>query len=276
MDVVRHHLLFGAEGLPLGLLFAKLRFADLTYILSQDCLAGCFGFSKKQHRGCFLILLVSCSVIAVLIGPSVALLIIPTQFESWPAGGVSFWLNGDLSPPRLDSNLAQYDGCAQDSTNITLLYAPNTSLAHCPWAGFSNLQSELEQRAYSADTWYTYGAGSVRQYLWFVSGAPTEEAWMDTVRFWGIASNLAIGTMARYIAQGEWCSALYNAPQTRPGGADSNFPVRDPYDTRALIQGVRVPLVRTQCFIASNYAYDGNGFNVSSDETVLPVSTIAM
>lgn len=271
MDGLRYHLVFGPEGLPIGLVFAKLRFADISYLFSHDFRAGCSGFSQKRHRGSLGVLVALCSIIAILIGPSVAVLIIPTHFDLWPAGGVSFWLNGDLTPETFDSNLSQYQLCFEETENATRLYTPDPSVMQCPWAGFANLQSELKQQAYSPSNVLTYGAGSVQQELDFIRGTQYYPSSPGDIRYWSVTSNLAIGTVARYMAQNAWCPALFSSPQTSSGGAERNFVFREPFSSRAIVQGVHLPLVRTQCSVTAEHAYQGNERGPGND-TLLPVS----
>ncbi|KAK3661685.1 hypothetical protein LTR56_000174 [Elasticomyces elasticus] len=103
MDAVRYHLLFATEGLPLGLLPAKHRYTDLSYLVSRDFIMGCKGLQSARRRVLFIILVVTCATVALFVSSAAALLMIPQHYDSWPAGGAKFWINNDLNPPTLNS-----------------------------------------------------------------------------------------------------------------------------------------------------------------------------
>ena len=95
MDILRYHLLFEQEGLPLGILASKQRFTEMQYFLSPEFRFGLAGFARRRDRVLLGIFILTSSLISLFAGPSAALLLVPTKRSDWPAGGASFSLAGD-------------------------------------------------------------------------------------------------------------------------------------------------------------------------------------
>ncbi|KAF2806259.1 uncharacterized protein BDZ99DRAFT_523721 [Mytilinidion resinicola] len=188
MDTVRDKLLFDDnEGIPLGLVTAKSRFADITYLLSHDFRAGCWGFQKRRTRILFISLITVYSLIAILAGPSTALLLIPAYYTSWPARSVSFWFNGDLQPAILDQNYTGISKCTDYANNSTLLSDRGPPSASCIWAGQQYLSTALRQRAYYDDPDISYTDSKVKQVISLTWGVSNFNIWSDTVRVTAVA-----------------------------------------------------------------------------------------
>lgn len=146
MDLVRYSLLFGTEGVPLGLILSNVRFTDVQYLLSRSFRAGCLGFETKRTALSFVLLLLCCSFVALFIGPSTAILMIPTFSDYWPAGGASFWLNGDLSPSKLDIDTIKNPKCAINKKNLSLLGWPDRSnMSFIGWTGQQPTRSRMDR-----------------------------------------------------------------------------------------------------------------------------------
>ena len=83
MDIIRHQLLFGSEGLPLGILASKQQFTEVQYLLSPELRFGLAGFSRRRKRLLFGLFILASTLISLFAGPSAALLLIPTQRSDW-------------------------------------------------------------------------------------------------------------------------------------------------------------------------------------------------
>lgn len=272
MDAVRDKLLFGSEGLPLGLVTAKFRFFDVTYILSHDFRAGCGGFKRKRTRWSFGALIVASALVAVFAGPASALLLIPVYHTAWPAGGASFWLNGDLAPSVLEVPPSQDGRCIEYAQNQTLFKSTDPTLASCIWAGAPYLAEAFKERSWSNYRTMSYSDGSFRRTISFNWGWGQQA---DVVRVSAVGSNLAIGAYSRYIGQEVWCNALFTAPETQPGQLLANLRYRAYNGTRGNVRSP-LPVVRTQCMpVASYLPTDGSLGTLEDGATWLPVGSLA-
>ncbi|CAN9099645.1 unnamed protein product [Alternaria sp. RS040] len=254
MDVVRSQLLAGDEGISLGLLTAKFRFIDISYLVSHDFRAGTLGFKSLRLRLSFMLPIGTSALISVFAGPSTALLLIPTWHEAWPAGSSKFWINGDLQPSMVDRS-SSWDPICSDPTMITgQTSSINSSVASCIWAGYPYLAEAFRQRATSGERTLSYSDGSFRRDItlnWGVPDSDTPSVWLDTARVAAYASNLAIGAFSQYMSQ-EWCTALFHARETGAGKLLSNLRYRAFNSTKGSVKG-QVPVTRAQCFEADSY-----------------------
>ncbi|KAJ4127883.1 hypothetical protein NW768_008163 [Fusarium equiseti] len=91
--VLRSELVFG-PGLPLGLLGAGFKFTSLSFFWSSE-FWGSVGYKEasRLRKASIFGLLILSGLLAVLAGPTTAVLMIPRELE-WKAGGVNFYLNG--------------------------------------------------------------------------------------------------------------------------------------------------------------------------------------
>ena len=195
---------------------------------------------------------------------------IPTWHTDWPAGGATFWLNGDLNPTQLYNTSIQNEQCFAYVTNSSVLDTMNWTYASCPWAGYAYLRKYFEVPSIGASHQVSY------KYQTFVQSLAVE--WADgidivfaveNVRTWAVASNIAIAAFARHIANLDWPEALYLAPKIR-GGPRSKWIFRQSNATTAAVGG-RVPIVRTQCFIADRYADYLTGLTPPTSKQMIPV-----
>ena len=102
MDLSRYHLIQNREGLPLGMLAVKPLFTDATFILSPEFRHGILGFAGWKKKVFVAFIVMFCSSLALLAGPSAALLLIPNSYTDWPAGGAYFSLVGSPNSIWLD------------------------------------------------------------------------------------------------------------------------------------------------------------------------------
>jgi hypothetical protein len=144
MDVLRRELLSGSAGLPLGILIAKTCFVNAAYLFSADFRYGIFGLTwRKRIR--IALLTVVCTAIALLAGPSLALLLIPQRYSNWQAGGATFFMAGtneSIWPSQLDS--ASIGGAHSKSLTVDTLNAQSFNSSSCIWSGYSSIFSLMQ------------------------------------------------------------------------------------------------------------------------------------
>ena len=94
-QLTRDELLFG-DGIPLGLLAAGIDLTKLSFFWSPQTLGSLrslFRGPRKYRRILLAIFLPLAGALALLAGPSCAVLLVP-QVQDWPAGGTPVSLNG--------------------------------------------------------------------------------------------------------------------------------------------------------------------------------------
>lgn len=268
MDAIRDKLLYGSEGVPLGLIMSQARFVDISFLLGHDFRAGFRGFQRKRTRWMFAVLIISCALVAIFVGPSTALLLIPVYYEAWPGGGASIWLSGDIQPTTLDVSQSWDARCTSVAHNPSLLNASDKSLASCPWAGFPYLSEILAQSAFSYIPLYYKDEISPRE-IWLWWGG--DDIPINTVRMSATGSNIAAGAFAQTLSN-IWCQAMWEAPQAAPGHRLANLHERARGGTIGNLESL-LPLVRTECFNASYYVnlLEDRGLNMNG---TLPVSSV--
>ncbi|KAF2102893.1 hypothetical protein NA57DRAFT_52438 [Rhizodiscina lignyota] len=261
LDAIRDKMMYGGEGVPLGLVTAPFRIGDISFLFSHEFRAGSRGFQRRRTRWMFALLIVGCALVAIFVGPSTALLLIPSFFESWPGGGASIWLKGVFLPNTLDVSSSWDPRCMSVTHNATLLNDSDRSLASCPWAGFPYLAEALAQSVFSpgAVFYSDYISRRAITLWWGGSDIP-----IDTVRMSAVGINVAAGAVAQTIG-GIWCDAVFNAPQAAPGHRLANLHERSRNGSRGNLDSP-LPLVRTECFNASYFAnlLEEHGLNMNS------------
>lgn len=263
MDAVRDKLLFGREGVPFGLIMAQIRFADITYLASHDFRAGSRGFKRQRTRWSFALLIVSCTLLAILAGPSTALLLIPVYNTAWLAGAASFWLSGDFAPNTLDVSSLWDKRCTSTGQNLTLLQSTDASLVACPWGGYPYLDRALVQSAFSQqDPTITY-EDSISRRGFDVILTPSIKSAI-------VGNNIIAGYYARFLSD-LGCDAMFSGPQTAPGHRLENLYERQRNGTRGIME-IPLPLVRSQCLNASGWIDTAREDGRYTNGT-LPVST---
>ncbi|KAK8135957.1 hypothetical protein PG984_003897 [Apiospora sp. TS-2023a] len=163
------------QGIPLGLLSSPFRFNSINYFWSTAFLSGVTTRPKLWllRRVLVVLLVLACGVLAVVVGPSVALLMIPNTENAWPAGGTDFWLVGThdtLWPDTLNINHAGGDFCL-DPTEANITAAPLFQ-SSCPWNGYTQLAEGLKDRHFDWQSNMTFNDGVVkRQFTRHQAGA---------------------------------------------------------------------------------------------------------
>lgn len=150
MDVLRYCLTRSKNGLPLGMLAAQNGFADLAYFISPEFRHGSRGLSTRWQKWLLPIYLIAIGIIMVLVGPSTAVLIIPSPRNDWPAGSATFNIVGDAStlyPTTLSDTSNMASECISPSEPD--IAAPSAKFLGCPWAGYPILSSIYSEWASS-------------------------------------------------------------------------------------------------------------------------------
>jgi hypothetical protein len=100
--MVRYEVMQSQHGLPFGLFVSHLRFKDISYFWSSTFWTSKNALGSAYRKWRILGSLMLTGLIAITMGPSSALLMIPIMRSDWPGGGTKFWLvdNYDLLWPK--------------------------------------------------------------------------------------------------------------------------------------------------------------------------------
>lgn len=130
-----------ADGVPLGLLGCAFWFSDISFLWSPDFLAAAPWSFKKARRVWLYALIVVAGVIATVIGPATAILMLPRS-QNVPAGGISYYLPGTATDfwPDVVNSAFEIDVCS---------FANATKYAVCPSGGYESLRTTLSTVNYS-------------------------------------------------------------------------------------------------------------------------------
>ncbi|KAK5167424.1 uncharacterized protein LTR77_007123 [Saxophila tyrrhenica] len=274
MDEVRENLIVEKGGLPLGLLFSHKQFSDFLYLRSHEFRAGCKGIASIRKRALFAWLIITCSLVALFVGPSSAILIIPTWHTKWPAAGASIWLNGDLSPSQLDIGTIGNELCLNYTDDRSILDTMDWTYASCPWAGFPHFKRYFDAPATGASHHVTYNSRTFVQdiTLQWADGLNSIYA-VDAVRTWAVSSNFAIAVFARHIATVNWPQALRLVIGPNNHGVRHQYAYALSNGTTASVEA-QVPVVRTECFLAQDHTAGIPSDPPSENEQYLPFPII--
>lgn len=201
MDIVRHQLLLGPKGLPLGILASKQRFTEMEYLISPEFRFGLAGFAHRRERLLFGLFILTSSLISLFAGPSAALLLIPIQRSNWPAGGASFWLAGDdnsLWPSKLTASSIGEAEC--EYPNMQSLNTEALNSSGCIWAGYSSLAEAFKQRNLDSDIDLIVDDGVLKRDFVIRSSPEVAETWV-------LAVHMAVGVLSKNAAEA-WYDAL--------------------------------------------------------------------
>ena len=229
MDPLRIEMMFGREGLPLGILVAQSRFSGIDYFWSPAFWSGGQGFKACRKRLLMWSFILTAGVIAVFAGPSIALLMTATRYTNWAAGSASFWLAGDeasLWPITLDVSAIGGTECLNptlDTLNKQVL-----NMSGCIWAGYASISQYLKEKHFDlGDTALVIDDGIVPRDVILQSTRVSLETWAH-------ASNVPVGLAARVIYSG-WYSAIFNTPSAQPGKIYASISDREETGTTGYI-----------------------------------------
>lgn len=230
MAVVRAQLM-STHGMPLGLLSSPFRFNEMAYFWSPAFLFGTMSVTRRPREIGMVILLLGCGLLAAVVGPSTALLIIPYTENNWPAGGTDFWLIGSddtLWPDHLNASHAGGTACLNpDDTQVTT--AP-LNMSSCLWAGYTQLAEGLKNRHFDWQSNITFNDGVVkRQFTRHQAGsdipyvkAPKGEKAVEVGDAWVLGTHVPTARISRLIAD-ERALACKIGSSTKRLGSKSNF-----------------------------------------------------
>jgi hypothetical protein len=167
MDVLRYELLYGSRGLPFGILTANIQFVDATYLISPGFRTNLRGLLSSK-KWILVLLIVACTILALLAGPASALLMIPQSHDDWDAGHATFYIPG-----------------ANESVWPELLDEKYIGGTHCLSPYQSNLTAQLPE----AENCVWYGSAAIQEYfltaIWgFYQNMPVQDqAISHTIHF---------------------------------------------------------------------------------------------
>ena len=244
-QLTRDELIYG-EGLPLGLVSAGADFTKLSFFWSPQLfgsLRTLFRGPRKYRNiqlGVFLLL---AGAIALLAGPSCAVLLVP-QTQVWPVGSTPVALNGtvdDFWPVSLTANPSLAAICSSSGAN---------QYGTCPSGGFNSIWSHYSRldAANYADYVLPYAAElSGNRYYWPIESMPPISTRtislggpQNTVyryRPWMIQTHLAAAVVLDQLMK-DWWNALLS---------DGAYSVPEIDDRRAASTHVYNPYVRVRC-----------------------------
>lgn len=248
MDILRHQLLSGPEGLPLGILASKQQFTDMQYLISPEFRFGLAGFAHRRKRLLFGLFILPSSLISLFGGPSAALLLIPTQRSNWPAGGASFWLAGDdesLWPSKLTASSLGDSDCEYTSMQRLSTEALNSSA--CVWAGYSSLAEAFKQRHFADEVDLIVDDGVLKRDFVIRSKGEVAETWV-------LAIHMAVGVLSKNVAAA-WYDALKGIA---PSSWHYTLRYRIFNQTTGSVQSW-VPVVRADCAVTDSLFWNSSG-----------------
>jgi hypothetical protein len=220
-------------------------------------------------RFIFAAMVLISSLIALFVGPSAALLMIPTTYTAWPAGGADFWMNEGLFPTSFDINLLGNENgtCTGSAVDLSAALPGDWRYADCPWAGWTYLSESLAQR-YLGPIGISYQYGTFTQSLnTSVSEHPPT---VESTRAGAIASNLAMGAYLRNLAF--WWNIAVGINNVVPSGYGLRN-LQYSGNSRLLVKS-SMPLVRTQCLPHAEDHMTGapQDLQIAHGHVLIPVS----
>ena len=147
-QLLRDELLYG-DGIPLGLVGAGFDFTKLSFFWSPEMLGSVrslFRGSRKYRKMQLVLFLILAGALALLVGPSCAVLLVP-QNQDWPAGGTTLILNGtrdEFWPVTVEASPALTMICSS-SDGVRYGVCPSGAY-HSLWAHYTKFdQSTFRQ-----------------------------------------------------------------------------------------------------------------------------------
>ena len=192
-------------------------------------------------------------IIAVLVGPASALLMIPAVRNAWPAGGAWFWLKGSpttLWPETLDANSVGGAQCFSPSSSLLTSYSLNTS--DCIWGGYTELaQLFKSQHLNDLDDSLTIEDGATLR-----EHTLTNPDKSESNETWVLGTSAAIDLASTNVADA-WASAVYHYDQRGAQISRRNLGRRLLVGTTSSVV-CSVPAARVSCAMHSNISMDLN------------------
>ena len=174
----------------MGLLVAQSSFSSLSYFWSLEFTSGCKGLKSNRTAILVAVPLIVAGLIAILAGPSSALLIVPKVRDHWAAGTTEFWINGtadELWPKTLNKDHVGGTACVDPT--FTDLNAGQLNRTGCSWAGWAQLGEFFRNNHLNDDNEnITINEGLATREVVYWSSSPA--IWQET---WALGTNAAIG-----------------------------------------------------------------------------------
>ena len=244
LDVLRREALFGPDGIPLGLIASHLRFSGLSYLWSPEFWSGLRGFPSHRKRFFWMCLVLCCGLLALMVGPASALLLVPAMRDNWHAGQAAFYLaNNDsmLWPKTLDGTLVD-PRCA--NAGPSALEAQLVSASGCLWSGYQSLAAIYRQSHQQQQTNLTLTDGLVTRMLQcFAGGVPDS---------YTIAPHLAAASPSYQLTQ-RWTDAVSGI-----GGVSSQAHYKRHGPGTVVRMTGYIPTVRVSCNQYINASFPDN------------------
>ena len=239
-QLLRDELLYG-DGIPLGLLGAGFEFTKLSFFWSPEILGGFKSLFRGRRRyrkvqlGLFLIL---AGTIALLAGPSCAVLLVP-QNQEWPAGGTSLFLNGtkdEFWPMKLTASPLLTSTCPSSL---------GTHYGLCPSGGYRSLWSHYAKFDHSTFKQvvppYAKDLSGNHNYWSIESNPPVSTGSISLSLPHGdlfvVQPHLSVSILLDQLMQ-DWWHALLSRTQYNEQNVD---------DRKAVSSDVLSPFVHVQC-----------------------------
>ncbi|KAK4215713.1 hypothetical protein QBC37DRAFT_281040 [Rhypophila decipiens] len=125
------------DGIPLGFLCSGFTFSSINYFWSPDFWGAAIKAKKRQCGT--MILLVVTGILALTVGPSVAVLIIPRN-QNWDAGGSDFFLRSSV-----DQLFPKVLNAESLDAPLECLGREAVQYGYCPAGGFNALKNYISQ-----------------------------------------------------------------------------------------------------------------------------------
>jgi len=246
MDFLRRELLSSSTGLPLGILTAPTRFVEVSFLTSPDFRWGIQGLPKRK-RFLLALFIIVCSLLALLAGPSSALLLFPQTYSDWPAGGATFSMvgtNDSMWPLQLDADSIGGANCQSPSESLVQMEMLN--MTSCIWSGYSEILQFFQSSHFTT----SYQTLLVRDGL--VNRNVLLHWAADTMAF---GPHVPTCLYAKSLAE-IWYIAMINAPSTKTGTLKkfSNLRYRQIGGSTSSMKS-QSPAVRTTCFVNTSVTF---------------------
>ena len=265
-QLLRDELLYG-DGIPLGLLGAGINFTKLSFFWSPEILGSVrslFKGRRKYRKIQLALFLILAGALALLTGPSCAVLLVP-QIQDWPAGGTSLFLNGtkdDFWPVELVANPAQISMCSSSA---------GTRYGICPSGGYHSLWSHYAKLDHSTFTNvvppYAKDLSGNRYYWSIASMQPVSTGTISLGSPHGncfiVQPHLSVSVLLDQLMQ-DWWSALLSTKR---------FNERNVDDRQAVSSNILNPLVNVHCSPAELLPSSNHTIQFPTFESAQPFQT---
>lgn len=204
MDIIQNLLIRNRDGLPLGFVDAKNGFKGIRYILSTKFIGAVRGLATRKQKFLIPLFLFAASLIALLAGPSTAVLVLPSS-QTWSAGSATYYMIGDeaaLYPTTINGSTFSTAACVDPMAEK--IETPDWSQLGCPWAGYPVLATTYKTFNGLPNSPISFNeAGSSRQVIQHLKSP------RGSAETWAMASSLGIGSWIPHL-RNSWLAAVSN------------------------------------------------------------------